>query len=308
MNLVDMLDIEMGKAICYSGFRKGQSPSFNQFPSFEEIKEDILLLAKEWKYIRVYDAGEHARSVLEVIKNEKLNIKVMIGTCLNAEISNNECPWGIVYTNEQLRLNKIYNLNEMNNIINLANQYPDIVFAVSAGNEATAEWTDHLVSIESIIEYVKLLKENIKQPVTFCENYLPWQNKLDDLVAVVDFISLHTYPVWEYKTIDEALGYTIDNYYSVKNRYPDKAIIITEAGWATNSNGRGIPTDAVNQDFQKKYYEEILKWSCESKIMTFIFEAFDEDWKGSADPMEPEKHWGVFTIDRKPKLVISEKF
>jgi len=32
-----------------------------------------------------------------------------------------------------------------------------------------------------------------------------------------------------------------------------------------------------------------------------VFEAFDEPWKGSGDPAEPEKHWGLFTVDRRPK-------
>jgi hypothetical protein len=35
-----------------------------------------------------------------------------------------------------------------------------------------------------------------------------------------------------------------------------------------------------------------------------VFEAFDEPWKGSPDPMEPEKHWGLFTVERHPKLVM----
>ena len=36
----------------------------------------------------------------------------------------------------------------------------------------------------------------------------------------------------------------------------------------------------------------------------FVFEAFDEPWKGSADPLEPEKHWGLFTVERQPKLAV----
>ncbi|WP_371682584.1 hypothetical protein [Hypnocyclicus thermotrophus] len=39
-----------------------------------------------------------------------------------------------------------------------------------------------------------------------------------------------------------------------------------------------------------------------------MFEAFDEDWKGSNNPLEPEKHWGLFTIDRKPKKVIQDLY
>jgi len=42
--------------------------------------------------------------------------------------------------------------------------------------------------------------------------------------------------------------------------------------------------------------------------MVFVFEAFDEPWKGSPDPLEPEKHWGIFTVDRQPKRVIQSLY
>jgi hypothetical protein len=45
-----------------------------------------------------------------------------------------------------------------------------------------------------------------------------------------------------------------------------------------------------------------LIWS--EGLLCFVFEAFDEPWKGSPDPLEPEKHWGLFTVDRRPKLVM----
>jgi exo-beta-1,3-glucanase (GH17 family) len=37
-------------------------------------------------------------------------------------------------------------------------------------------------------------------------------------------------------------------------------------------------------------------------IPTFFFEAFDEDWKGETnEPLGAEKHWGLFTVERKAK-------
>ena len=44
------------------------------------------------------------------------------------------------------------------------------------------------------------------------------------------------------------------------------------------------------------------QWEKENQIVMFTFEAFDEPWKGSAKQDEPEKHWGIFDVDRKPKL------
>jgi exo-beta-1,3-glucanase (GH17 family) len=195
-------------------------------------------------------------------------------------------------------------LEEIEKLIKLANQYPEIVFSLSAGNEATVDWTDHFVSVEKVIEYVRMIKKGAKQPVTFCENYVPWQTKLAPLVEEVDFISIHTYPVWEYKHIHEALEYTKQNYFGVAEKYPHKPVMITEAGWATNSNGRGINPENVSEEFQEIYYNDLVNWSKEEGIICFVFEAFDESWKGSPEELEPEKHWGIFKIDRTPKKVM----
>jgi exo-beta-1,3-glucanase (GH17 family) len=51
----------------------------------------------------------------------------------------------------------------------------------------------------------------------------------------------------------------------------------------------------------------LSKWSEEEKVLTFLFEAFDEPWKGSNDPFEPEKHWGVFKEDRTPKIAMKKE-
>jgi exo-beta-1,3-glucanase (GH17 family) len=110
--------------------------------------------------------------------------------------------------------------------------------------------------------------------------------------------------VWEYKHINEAIDYTKHNYYSVAEKYPDKAVVITEAGWATRSNGRGIDPSNVNEKHQKIYFEKLMKWTAKENILTMFFEAFDENWKGSPHPGEPEKHWGLFKIDRQPKLAV----
>jgi exo-beta-1,3-glucanase (GH17 family) len=155
-----------------------------------------------------------------------------------------------------------------------------------------------------MVDYVRRVKAAVRQPVTFCENYVPWQHKLRELVAELDFISLHTYPVWEFKHIHEALDYTKDNVASVARLYPGKPIVITEAGWCTNSNGRGMPAENAAQELQAVYYQDLMDWTRAEGLLCFVFEAFDEPWKGSPDPLEPEKHWGLFTLDRQPKLVM----
>jgi exo-beta-1,3-glucanase (GH17 family) len=297
-----------GNAICYSGYRAGQSPDLRIYPSVDQIREDLHLLARHWPLLRLYDCSPHAERVLQVIREDKLPLRVMLGAYLGAEMNNFGCPWGGSYPEEQLAANRRENAAELERLVALARAHEHTVFSVAVGNEATVDWTDHYVPVPHMIEYVRWVKARLPQPVTFCENYVPWQHKLRDLVAELDFISLHTYPVWEYKHIHEALDYTKENVASVARLYPGKPVAITEAGWCTNSNGRGMHAEHAVQELQSIYYRDLMEWTRAEGLLCFVFEAFDEPWKGSPDPLEPEKHWGLFDVDRRPKMVVQDLY
>ncbi|MFW2404759.1 MAG: glycosyl hydrolase [Gammaproteobacteria bacterium] len=300
--------MEQGNAICYSGYRQGQSPTTGVFPTYEEVKEDLLLLEKNWDLLRLYDCSPHARVVLNVIHREGLDFKVMLGLRMSAEMNNPRCSWSVELSERALETNRKRNCDEVKRAIGLAKRYPEIVFSVSVGNEASVEWTDHMVPVDSLIAHVRNIRSEIEQPITFCENHAAWTGELEPLAAELDFLSVHTFPVWEYRTADEALEFTKQNYNSVAKHYPGKRVIVSGAGWTTASNGRGIESCNATEELQAKYYEQLLEWTTSENILTFVFEAFDEPWKGSLDPLEPEKHWGLFNLDRTPKLVMRELY
>lgn len=300
------------RAVAYSGFRSGQHPDRGNGavnPSDAEILEDLQIISKDslFNMIRLYDSGENSQSVLRIIKENKLNLKVMLGIWLKAELSAHEtCGWLTEpIAQEVLDKNSIANQKEIDTGILLANEYPEIIIAVNVGNEALVEWNDHKVDTDSIISYVQKVQKEIKQPVTVADNYEWWAAHGQKLAKVCDFVSIHVYPVWEGKDIDEAMSYTIENVQKVRNALPNSKLVITEAGWATVASEFG---ERASEEKQEKYYHDLLKWSKEMNITTFFFEAFDEDWKGeTANPLGAEKHWGLFTVDRKPKKVM-EKF
>jgi len=308
MNTFQDIGIEKGNAICYSGYRDGQQPG-GILPTYAQVKEDLNILAPHWKYLRLFDCDEHAQLVIDVIRNEGFDFKIMLGAYIVAEANNFNCPWDAgVYTPPQLKNNRILNQNKIDKLIEFGNAHPDIIFSLSVGNEACVDWTDHYVPEDKVLQYVDQVKNEAIQPVTFCDNYAPWLGKLQEVAEAVDFISIHTYPVWEYKPIHEGLSYTQENYYAVAEKYPHKPVIITEAGWTTKSNGKGIEPAFVNEELQKIYIDSLLEWVSEDSILTFFFEAFDEYWKGAPEPHEPEKHWGLFNIDRTPKLAARQLF
>jgi len=301
MSIYKTLNIPKGKAICYSGFRPGQQPN-KEYPSYQEVKEDLLLLEKHWKYLRLYDCDPHAETLLEVIQKEKLDFKVYLGAYIVAEENNPNCPWhGGVFSEEILKNNVSVNDQKIKKLIEITQKYRQHIFAVSVGNEAAVDWTDHMVSTERITHFVREIKKSMDIAVSYCDNYFPWLNKLEKLANELDFISIHTYPFWESKSIKNAMDFTLDNYSAVSQKYPNIPVIISEAGWATKSNGYASQQHEANEENQSIYLKNFNHWAEKESIMGFFFEAFDEMWKGSPELNDPEKYWGLFDHNRSPK-------
>ena len=275
-----------GPAIAYSGYRAGQSPGGAQ-PSRDQVAHDLRILARNWRLLRVYAAGLHARDVLEVIRDERLDLKVMLGIWLDREPGSEHG-----------------NARQIAEGIRLANEFEDIVAAVSVGNEVLIEWTAHPVREDQVIRYVREVRAGVSQPVTVADNYVWWRDHGAALAREVDFITMHTYPIWERKDIDEALSYTVANYQAVRAVHPDRLIVIGEAGWATYTEGNLHVPRAGDEQKQQRYFAELTDWARENGVTVFFFEAFDEPWKGTGT----EGHWGLFTADRKTKLAMRELY
>lgn len=215
----------IGYSICYSGYREGQDPHGNH-PSREEVREDLHILAQEWTFLRTYAASQHARDILEVIREDQLPIRILLGAWLATEDPHH---WDYDPKNPAL------NEAEIEAAAALANAFPDVVVAVNVGNEIMVDWSFQPVSPKRVIELVERTKEQVSVPVTVADNYRAWTTPEGLAVSrVVDFVILHTYPLWQGKTVDQALAISIADYEAVRRAVgPDKRIIIGEAGWAT---------------------------------------------------------------------------
>jgi exo-beta-1,3-glucanase (GH17 family) len=306
LNYPSFFGVKAGQAVCYSGYRRGQRPG-EAIPSRAEVLEDLVLVAQHFDYIRLYSIDDHTEMVLDILSENQIDLKVMIGAYLEAEVNNPNCGWDSgVYSEEVLLANRDKNQHQVQALIRVAEQYSDLIFALAVGNEACVSWTDHLVPVEQIIKYLTQVKNHCHQPVTVCDNYVPWLGPMEPLVACVDFIAIHSYPAWEYTDLDQALSLTQSDLEKVTAKYPNKPVVITEAGWPTRANGKGIPVNFAHPMAQKTYFQAISRWAKKQEVLVFWFEAFDEPWKGSEDPDEPEKHWGLYTVDRMPKRALTK--
>jgi exo-beta-1,3-glucanase (GH17 family) len=274
-----------GNAICYSGYREGQNPDLNKTPSQTQILEDFKILEKHWRLIRTYGSDQHSKDVLEVIRREKLNLRVMLGAWLSAEPGNE--------TN---------NAKQIAECIRLANEYKDIVIAVSVGNEILVDWSNHKVPEDKVIQYVKQVKAAVRVPVTVDDDFMFWITRGSKLANEVDFVATHMYPLWGKHDIDSGFAVTVRLFHMVEAAIPNKPIIIGEAGWASYTVGDLHAPRAGDEIKQKRYFEELSAWAQLNKITVFFFEAFDEPWKGEGT----EGHWGLFSVKRKAKSAMQQ--
>ena len=276
-----------GPAICYSGYRAGQTPKTETFPSQAQVLEDLRILERHWRLIRVYGSDRHSEDVLEVIRRERLNLKVMLGIWLNGQ------PGFEAESARQLQTG-----------IRLANAYPDVVAAVNVGNEALVSWSDHKASEDQMLAWVREVRATVRCPITVADDILYWREPQARLVEAVDFITLHSYPIWGGSDIDKGLSGTVGHFEAVRKVHPTKTIVLGELGWATYTVGDKHAPRAGDETKQKRYFEEISAWAQAHGVTAFFFEAFDEPWKGAGT----EGHWGLFSEGRKAKLAVRGLF
>lgn len=286
------------EAVAYGCYRRGQAPG-KKGPSDAEILEDLRIIGRHWNLIRLYGADDDTRRILQQIDEHELPIKVVQGIWLSPEDDDPD--------------QRVENVNNALLGIELANRYPDIVVAVNVGNETQVFWSGHKMSPETLVRYVRVVRDNVAVPVTTADDYLYW-NKPESkaLAAELDFVFTHIHPLWNGKTLDEAIGWFDEIYSEVKQTHPDREIVVGETGWATDydpgKTGDGeqgtLIKGEVDLEAQARFLTDLGRWIESNRVTTFIFEAFDEPWKGGGEDSHPshiEKNWGVYYEDRTPK-------
>lgn len=299
-----MKTFEYGKAICYSGYREGQHPE-GEIPTKEQIREDLAIIIEDgYRYIRMYEPNEFARRTVEVIREEELPLKCMVGVDHYSEVNNPNCPWDKQEKpEEELADNAVRNDAEVEKLIAFAKEYKDEIIAVSVGNENTPCWGARIVPAERLVAHAKKIKAAIDTPVTFCEGYPEWE-QLEELAAVLDIIGVHSYPLHNGIKVEDSVEFNRVQYEDICNRYPDKEVIFTEVGWSSQARD-DLKKGNATEENQARYIKELVDWMEKDKVVGFLFEIFDEPWKGE-DPCSCERNWGLYYVDRTPKPVVKE--
>jgi len=294
----------IGNAVAYGPHRDGQYPG-GPSPSRKEIREDLRILCEHWGLLRLYSAVGPAETVLEIIREDSLDMKVMLGTWIDAE----EQRDGNGEVLDRVPEAREANRREVETAIRLADAYPDIVLAVSVGNETQVFWSSHRVPPELLIEYVRRVRAGTEVPVAVADDFNFWNKPESRAVArEVDLIVVHAHPLWNGVLLESAPAWVDSTVLQIRDAHPDRTIVLGETGWATRKHDVGEQAELIRgrpgEEEQSIFFDSLTAWADRERITTFFFEAFDENWKGGEHPDEVEKHWGLFRADRTPKRAL----
>lgn len=345
-NVADLLGNPAYRAISYGGYR---GTSREQQPTMAELKEDMRLLeAMGIKMLRTYNVRyAEAANLLAVIRElkaeqPKFEMYVMLGAWIDCKNAWTALP----PDHEQESEN---NAAEIARAVALAQQYPDIVKIIAVGNEAMVKWaTSYYVQPGVILKWVRHL-QNLKKEgklpaslwITSSDNFASWGGggseyhveDLRQLMAAVDYISMHTYPMhdthynpafWgvpatagqqtDLEKVDAAMlrarDYAVSQYQSVvaymRQMGINKPVHIGETGWTSEANELygDEGSRAVDEYKSAVYHDHIRAWTDSMGVSCFYFEAFDEPWKDAANPGGSENHFGLIDIQGRAKYVL----
>jgi exo-beta-1,3-glucanase (GH17 family) len=310
-------DFGSRKAVAYSPFRTATSDAGRDAETITAamVKQDLdLLVAGGFKLIRLFDSSDKvSKLTLQVIKDNGLDMKVMLGIYVLAAdgaFSNAEVARGIA----------------------LANAYKDIVVAVSVGNETLVSWSFNRFDASALKTYITQVRNAVTQPVTTDDNWAffaqggPFEQDPQAILASIDFVSMHTYPVldtqfdlFEWRQASTAaaqraaammtasVNYAKKNYTDVRAKmdalgFGAMPIVIGETGWkAVDTGGLRFRAHPANQ---KVYFDALTAWAASGTgpKTIFYFEAFDEPWKQGDDK------WGLFNVQRQARYVVKDLY
>ena len=136
-------------SVSFAPFRDGQSPLTLDYPSREEIDQDLRALKDQVAGVRTYSSLEGLEAVPELAR--QYGLKVTLGAWLGSDLPVNE--------------------QEIASAIRLANAYPDVVTRVIVGNEVLLR---NDLPQDELISYIRRVRSAIHQPVGYADVWEYW--------------------------------------------------------------------------------------------------------------------------------------
>jgi exo-beta-1,3-glucanase (GH17 family)/cellulose synthase/poly-beta-1,6-N-acetylglucosamine synthase-like glycosyltransferase len=261
----------------FAPMRADNDPADKDFPTKEQIDEDLALLQGTVHAVRTYTVESTLAAIPKLAAARDLN--VTLGAWIGSDLDANEV--------------ELENLHDI-----LSKGYRNLV-RVMVGNEAILRED---VSVAELTAYLDRVRRMTWLPVSTAEPWHVWL-KHPELAEHVDFITIHLLPYWEGVPIDQAVAYAVGRYDEVQKAFPSKEVIIGEVGWPSNGRrNRGAEASLTNQT---RFLRRFLAYAEQEGYVYYVMEAFDQTWKARIEGATGA-YWGVYNTDREPKFVFTQ--
>lgn len=277
-------DVPDGKisSVSFAPFREGQSPLTKVFPATGQIEEDIRLLADETHTIRTYSSLGGLRDVPAIAR--KYGVNVIQGAWIG----------GITIAEE--------NQAEIDQLIKVANEYPDVIKRVIVGNEVLLRGE---LKPEQLLQYIRQVKHAVKQPVSYADVW-SFYMRYPEIAQEVDFFTVHILPYWEDEPlkIEETAAHIEKNYRKIREAYPGKPILVGESGWPSAGRQRGWAVPSVVNE--AKFIRSLVQLANKNGFDYNIVEAFNQPWKSQLEGVVGA-NWGLYSANRERVFPLTGK-